>query len=85
MRQVYEHDSARDVARISNLMCRRFPIGRPPSGQERPAPKAFGAIQQTGCLRYYDTSKDTIRFQADKPLPVALVRKLVKARIAEDV
>jgi uncharacterized protein YdhG (YjbR/CyaY superfamily) len=34
-------------------------------------------------LKRYDTSKGTIRFQADNPLPVALVRKLVKARIAE--
>jgi uncharacterized protein YdhG (YjbR/CyaY superfamily) len=34
-------------------------------------------------LRHYHTSKGTIRFQADDPLPVALVRKLVKARIAE--
>ena len=34
-------------------------------------------------LKNYDTSKGTIRFQADKPLPVALVRKLVKARLAE--
>jgi uncharacterized protein YdhG (YjbR/CyaY superfamily) len=35
-------------------------------------------------LKDYDTSKGTIRFQADKPLPVALVRKLVKTRIAEN-
>ena len=35
-------------------------------------------------LKEYDTSKGAVRFQADKPLPVALVRKLVKARIAEN-
>jgi uncharacterized protein YdhG (YjbR/CyaY superfamily) len=35
-------------------------------------------------LKDYETSKGTIRFQADRPLPVALVRKLVKARIAEN-
>ena len=35
-------------------------------------------------LKGYDTSKGTLRFQADKPLPVALVRKLVKTRIAEN-
>ena len=36
-------------------------------------------------LKDYDTSKGTIRFQADKPLRVALVRKLVRARIAENL
>ena len=35
-------------------------------------------------LKDYDTSQGTIRFQADKPLPAALVRKLVKARISEN-
>jgi len=34
-------------------------------------------------LKAYDTSKGTIRFQADSPLPATLVRKLVKTRIAE--
>ena len=34
-------------------------------------------------LKRYDTSKGTIRFSADKPLPSALVRKLVRLRIEE--
>jgi len=33
-------------------------------------------------LKKYDASKGTIRFQADRPLPATLVRKLVKVRIA---
>ena len=35
-------------------------------------------------LKDYDTSKGTIRFSADKPLPASLVRKLLKARILEN-
>lgn len=35
-------------------------------------------------LKDFETSKGTIRFQPDKPLPVALVTKLVKARVAEN-
>jgi len=34
-------------------------------------------------LRNYDVDKGTIRFPLDKPLPVALIKKIVKARVAE--
>ena len=34
-------------------------------------------------LTSYDTSKGTVRFTPDKPLPDALVAKLVRARLAE--
>lgn len=34
-------------------------------------------------LKGFTTSKGTIHFPADKPLPTALIKKLVKARVAQ--
>jgi uncharacterized protein YdhG (YjbR/CyaY superfamily) len=34
-------------------------------------------------LKAYSISKGTVRFPADSPLPVALVRKMVKTRLAQ--
>jgi uncharacterized protein YdhG (YjbR/CyaY superfamily) len=44
-----------------------------------------GSIVRTHAkeLKGYSTSKGTIRFPQDQPVPVGLVTKLVKARIAE--
>ena len=35
-------------------------------------------------LKSFQTSKGTIRFSTDKPLPTALIKKLVKARMAQN-
>ena len=35
-------------------------------------------------LKGYSTSKGTIHFPTDKPLPTALIKKLVKARVGQD-
>jgi len=35
-------------------------------------------------LQAYSTNKGTIRFPADKPLPDTLLKKIVKARVAEN-
>ncbi len=37
-----------------------------------------------GELQRYETSKGTIRFAIDKPLPAELIKKIVKARIEEN-
>lgn len=46
-------------------------------------PGAYPIAAHEDDLEGYDTSKGTIRFPAERPLPTALVRKLVKARIRE--
>jgi len=46
-------------------------------------PGAFPIEANKDELGAYDTSKGTIRFATDRPLPATLVRKLIKTRIAE--
>jgi uncharacterized protein YdhG (YjbR/CyaY superfamily) len=46
-------------------------------------PGAHPVQAHKDALEAYETSKGTIRFPADSPLPAALVRKLVKTRVAE--
>lgn len=46
-------------------------------------PGAYPVKAHEDELAAYETSKGTIRFRPERPLPAALVRKLVKSRIAE--
>jgi uncharacterized protein YdhG (YjbR/CyaY superfamily) len=55
------------------------------------APKAEECLRSTSTveadateLEGYESSTGTIRFQPDKPLPATLVRKLVRASLAEN-
>jgi len=48
-------------------------------------PTGSGVIEKFSKeLKNYSTKKGTIRFPADKPLPDALIKKIVKARVAEN-
>ena len=47
-------------------------------------PGARPTIEFKKELKNFKTSKGTIRFAPDKPLPAALLKKLIKARIAEN-
>lgn len=46
-------------------------------------PGAYPIAKYRDRLKKYKTSKGTVRFAPDTPLPASLVRALVKARIAE--
>ncbi len=46
-------------------------------------PGAYPVVARKAELKAYDTSKGTIRFPADSPLPATLVRKLVRTRIEQ--
>ena len=47
-----------------------------------PTASVIGAFKDE--LKAYTISKGTIQFPLDQPLPVALIRKLVKARVAQN-
>jgi uncharacterized protein YdhG (YjbR/CyaY superfamily) len=66
---IQAQESARLVRRVSNH-CSLFPTA---------------AVIETfkDELNVFSTSKGTIHFPLDKPMPVALIKKLVKARVAQ--
>ena len=47
-------------------------------------PGAYPLVACKADVKDYETSKGTLRFPADEPLPASLVKKLVKARIAQN-
>ncbi len=47
-------------------------------------PGAGPTVEFKNELKNFQTSKGTIRFAPDKPIPVTLLKKLVQARIAEN-
>jgi uncharacterized protein YdhG (YjbR/CyaY superfamily) len=47
-------------------------------------PGAGPTIEFKNALKNFQTSKGTIRFSPDKPLPAPLLKKLLKSRIAEN-
>ncbi len=47
-------------------------------------PMSATLIAEFDELQQYDTSKGTIRFPVDKPPSAALIKKLVKARVAQN-
>jgi uncharacterized protein YdhG (YjbR/CyaY superfamily) len=47
-------------------------------------PGAGPTVKFKNELKNFETSKGTIRFALDRPLPAALLEKMVKARVAEN-
>jgi len=47
-----------------------------------PRPSAIGAFKKE--LSKYESGKGTLRFPLDKPLPLALITKIVKFRVKEN-